>query len=109
VREIYLDARSAKRQKMYTSCTLTRQRECQVIHTSETPCCRTNNTATTLKQNQQLQLYLMHFNINFIGERSKKNSLLKSKNRSSIAVKKKNSRKEVKRKKKDLRWKKIVP
>jgi len=51
----------------------------------------------------------MHFNINFRGERSKKNSLLKSKNRYSIAVKKKNSRKEVKRKKKDLRWKKIVP
>jgi hypothetical protein len=50
----------------------------------------------------------MYFNINFIGERSKKISLLKSKNRSSIAVKKKNSRKEVKRKKKDLRWKKIV-
>jgi hypothetical protein len=49
----------------------------------------------------------MYFNINFIGEKRKKNSLLKSKNRSSIAIKKKNSRKDVKRKKKILDGRKL--
>jgi hypothetical protein len=50
----------------------------------------------------------MYFNINFIRQRSKKISLLKSKNRSSIVVKKKNSGTEAKRNKKILDGRKLV-
>jgi hypothetical protein len=52
----------------------------------------------------------MYFNINFIGERSQKNSPLKSKNRSRMAVKKEKFKKTSKEKSKNaLRRKKIVP
>jgi hypothetical protein len=68
----------------------------QVTQASQTLCNKTNNTVTILKIDN---FYLMYFHTNFAGERSKKVSLLQSKNRSSITVKNKNSRREREREK----------